>query len=51
MKLKKVAGKARNLLHNHPLLTKGGIHKKSEKTKRRMEKQKINKEWCPLVAF
>lgn len=37
---------ARNLLHDHPLLRKGGVHEKSDKTKRRIEKQKLKKEWC-----
>ena len=36
----------RNLLHDHPLLRKGGIHEKPDKTKRRNEKQKLKKEWC-----
>ena len=37
----------RNLLHNHPLLSKGGVHGKSNKSKRRLEKAKLKKEWLP----
>lgn len=38
--------KVRNTLHDHPLMTKGGVHEKSKKAKRRTEKQKLQKEWC-----
>ncbi len=41
----------RNLLHNHPLLRKGGIHRKSNKSKRRLEKVKMKKEWLPQNIF
>jgi len=36
----------RNPFHNHPLLRKGGVHEKSNKTKRRIDKQRLKKEWC-----
>jgi hypothetical protein len=41
----------RNLLHDHPLLSKGGIHRKSYKSKRRTDKVKIKKEWLPQNIF
>ena len=41
----------RNLLHDHPLLHKGGIHRKNNKAKRRLEKIKIKKEWLPQSIF
>lgn len=41
----------RNLLHNHPLLSKGGVHRKSNKSKRRLEKVKMKKEWLPQIIF
>jgi hypothetical protein len=41
----------RNLLHNHPLLAKGDTHSKSNKSKRRLDKVKIRKEWLPLNIF
>ena len=37
----------RNPLHNHPLLFKGGIHRKTNKSKRRLDKVKMKKEWLP----
>jgi len=37
---------ARNPLHDHPLMRKGGVHEKSDKAKRRNEKQKLKYEWC-----
>jgi len=42
---------ARNLLHDHPLLRKGGIHQKTNKAKRRNEKQKLKQDWGALIAF
>ena len=41
----------RNLLHNHPLLGKGGAHSKSNKSIRRQDKVKIKKEWLPKNIF
>lgn len=46
MKTKKQKLVARNPLHNHPLLGKGGLHEKSKKAIRRTEKQQLKKEWC-----
>ena len=37
----------RNLLHDHPLLSKGGVHQKSNKSKRRLEKVKMKKSGFP----
>lgn len=41
----------RNLLHDHPLLGKGGEHRKSNKSKRRLDKVNIKKEWLPQNIF
>ena len=41
----------RNPLHNHPLLTKGGRHTKTNKAVRRKEKIAIKKEWLPQNIF
>jgi len=40
----------RNPLHDHPLMRKGGVHDKTNKQKRKGEKQKWKKEWCSLIA-
>ena len=42
---------ARNPLHDHPLMRKGGVHEKPYKAKRKDEKQKPKKEWCYLMAL
>ena len=41
----------RNLLHDHPLLYKGGIHQKTNKAKRRNNKIRMKKEWLPQNIF
>ena len=41
----------KNYLHNHPLLSKGGLHRKSNKSKRCLEKVKMKKEWLPQNIF
>jgi len=41
----------RNLLHDHPLLSKGGVHRKSNKSKRCIDKVKMKKEWLPQNIF
>lgn len=41
----------RNPLHNHPLLSKGGMHAKSNKAIRRKEHIAIKKEWLPQNIF
>jgi hypothetical protein len=46
-KLPKKISRQRNLLHNHPLLGKGGTHSKSNKSKRRLDKVNMKKEWLP----
>ena len=43
--MKRRSNKIRNPLHGHPLLRKGGVHKKSQKAKRRQEKQALRKAW------
>ena len=43
--------KQRNLLHDHPLMRKGGVHEKPYKAKRMVEKQKMKKEWCSLIVL
>ena len=46
MKIKVASTRLRNPFHDHPLMKKGGVHEKSDKTKRRIEKQKLkNGEW------
>jgi hypothetical protein len=44
----KKAHRSRNLLHNHPMLRKGGVHDKTNKAKRRKEKQNLHKAWYSL---
>lgn len=51
MKSKQKPQRARNLLHDHPLMRKGGAHQKSNKALRRKDKQKLKQDWCPLIAF
>lgn len=41
----------RNLMHDHPLLSKGGLHRKTHKTKRFLDKINIKKEWLPQSIF
>jgi len=41
----------RNPLHDHPLLSKGGEHRKTNKSKRRLDKVKMKKEWLPQNIF
>jgi hypothetical protein len=41
----------RNPMHNHPLLSKGGVHRKTNKSKRRVAKLAIKKEWLPQNIF
>jgi hypothetical protein len=43
--------KIRNLLHNHPLMSKGGVHEKAKKAKRKAEKQIMRREWGCLMAL
>lgn len=46
MKVKVKRLKERNPFHDHPLMRKGGVHEKSEKTKRHIAKQQLkNGEW------
>ena len=48
MKIKITIPKPRNPLHNNPLMRKGGVHEKTKKTNRRIEKQKLKNEWGSL---
>ena len=41
----------RNTLHDHPLLSKCCVHQKSNKSKRRLEKVKVRKEWLVQNIF
>lgn len=41
----------RNPLHNHPLLFKGSMHRRTYKSKRRKENVKLKKEWLPQSVF
>ncbi|MBI3561554.1 MAG: hypothetical protein HY080_07565 [Gammaproteobacteria bacterium] len=45
MKMPHKAVKQRNYLHDHPLMKKGGVHQKSNKAKRRAEKQVLQRDW------
>jgi len=47
----KIKLRRRNLLHNHPLLCKGGVHRKTNKSNRSLEKAKMKKEWLPQNIF
>ena len=49
MKKKKLS--RRNPLHNHPLLFKGGVHRKTYKSIRRDNNVKLKKEWLPQSVF
>ena len=41
----------RNPLYQHPLLGKGGVHRKTRKALRRKDKQALRKEWCdPMTS-
>ncbi len=51
MKTVKQECKPRNPFHDHPLMRKGGVHEKTNKAKRKGEKQKLKKEWCSLMLF
>ena len=51
-KIKVTSTKLRNPFHNHPLMNKGGVHEKSDKSKRRIEKQKLkNEEWYEQSVY
>jgi len=41
----------RNPLHDHPLLNKGGIHQKTNKAKRRIDKTNLKKQWLEQNIF
>jgi len=43
--------KARNLLHNHPLMQKGGVHDRTQKSKRQQDKVQLRKEWLPQIPL
>lgn len=50
--MSKSTRKLRNPLHGHPLLGKGGLHKKTHKAKRRNDKQALRKAWFfPSTGF
>lgn len=52
MKIKVASTRLRNPFHDHPLLKKGGVHEKSDKSKRRIEKQKLkNGEWYEQSVY
>ena len=46
-----INNRQRNILHDHPLLHKGGVHQKSNKSKRSLDKVKLKKEWLPQNIF
>ena len=47
----KATPRKRNPLHNHPLLLKGGVHRKTNKAIRQKEKANMKKEWLPQNIF
>ncbi|MBW9267889.1 MAG: hypothetical protein K1563_18150 [Candidatus Thiodiazotropha sp. (ex. Lucinisca nassula)] len=49
--MKNKTRKPRNLLHNHPMLRKGGVHDKTNKAHRRKAKQNLRKAWFSLSAL
>ncbi|MEW8028170.1 MAG: hypothetical protein AB2792_22745 [Candidatus Thiodiazotropha sp.] len=49
--MKNKTRKARNLLHNHPLLRKGSVHDKTNKAQRRKAKQNLRKAWFSLSTY
>jgi len=51
MTMKKRKSNVRNPFYNHPLMRKGDVHEKSNKAKRKSEKQKFQKEWCCLSVM
>lgn len=51
MAKRKDTSKARNPFHDHPLMRKGGVHEKSNKAKRKCEKQKLRYEWRSLMTL
>ena len=51
MKIKISIKKPRNPNHDNPLMRKGGVHEKSKKSKRRLEKQNLKNEWSSLIVF
>jgi hypothetical protein len=51
MSVKKQILKVRNPFYSHPLMRKSGAHEKSNKAKRKGEKQKLKKEWGSLIVF
>jgi hypothetical protein len=48
---KRKQNRQRNLLHDHPLLRKGGVHEKSNKAKRRNSRQSLRKAWLFLSTL
>ena len=48
---KRKKAKQRNPFHDHPLMSRGGVHEKTNKQKRKGEKQKWKKECCSLITL
>ena len=52
MKIKVASTRLRNPFHDHPLMNKGGVHEKSDKAKRRIDKQNLkNGEWYEQSVY
>lgn len=51
MSNRKIDLKPRNPFHDHPLMRKGGTHEKTNKAKRKGEKQALRKEWRSLLTL
>lgn len=50
MSMKQRNKRARNPFHDHPLMRKGGVHDRTNKQKRKSDKQDWKKEWCSLAG-
>lgn len=51
MSKRKIDLKPRNPFHDHPLMRKGGPHEKTNKARRKGEKQALRKEWRSLLTL
>ena len=49
-KKKVIVSAPRNPLFNHPLMKKGSVHQKNNKTKRQADKTQLRKEWYYPIA-
>jgi len=50
LKKKVILSPPRNPLFNHPLMKKGCVHQKNNKSKRQLDKVQLRKEWYHPIA-